>query len=65
MQTCRVCGEEKEREQFFQVTHFSKYKKQKVIWCRDCQKMFIKMKKEQKRLDEFQSLEGIYCVSFE
>lgn len=43
---CRVCGEEKVNEEFNHVTNFTKYKKHKVTWCRDCQSMWLKMRME-------------------
>lgn len=42
---CEICGEEKVRREFIRIKHFMKWHNKRVIWCRDCQKMFIQMKK--------------------
>ena len=63
---CRVCGEDKERNQFFKVKHFYKYLNMKRIWCRDCQKLYIEMKKQElakKKFDEKVEA-GAFCVCF-
>lgn len=63
---CRVCGEEKERTQFYKIKHFYKYLSSKRVWCRECQKLYVEMKKkevDQKRFDE-KVERGTFCVSF-
>lgn len=43
---CKVCGDEKEKKDFYHVPYFTQYKKHKVQWCRHCQTMFVGMKKD-------------------
>ena len=45
MNTCEICGESKPKIQFIKINHFYKWNRAWVIWCRDCQKMFIEMKR--------------------
>ena len=52
MPVCRICGEKKEELEFVKVKHFFKYNDRKVCWCRDCQRMFIEMK----RVEEFRKM---------
>lgn len=49
MKTCRVCGEEKSEEEFRPVIHFTRYKKTPVVWCKECQQMWIDIMKERER----------------
>lgn len=65
MVTCRVCGQEKDESEFTYVPYFSKYKKHKVVWCRECQKMYMQMKKEKERLEKFLCDKNKFVVSFE
>lgn len=64
---CRVCGQEKERNQFYKVKHFYKYLNTKRVWCRDCQKLYIEMKKQESAQKEFNQKvqSGEYSVGFE
>ena len=65
MQTCRVCGEDKPLGQFTHIPYFCKYKKHKVVWCHECQKMYMKMKKEKQRVEAFLQDDQKFIVSFE
>ena len=62
---CEICGEEKPKEQFYQVMYFKKFRKSPVKWCRDCQKMYMKMKKDQEQSKELKLKEAVYLVSFD
>ena len=53
MPACKICGEEKSETAFFKLKHFHKYHLIDVEWCKDCQKMYIEMKKEEKRKEVF------------
>ena len=53
MVCCRVCGDEKPPEEFFHIPYFSKYKKQKVQWCRACQRLWIDYKKEKEYREKY------------
>lgn len=61
---CRICGLEKEACQFYKVKHFYKVMSAYKIWCRDCQKMYMEMKKveEQKKLRD--QMRGTFDVCF-
>ena len=63
---CRVCGEEKEPNQFYRVKHFYKYLNTKRIWCRDCQKLYVEMKKQELSMKKFEERveQNAFCVSF-
>lgn len=63
---CRVCGEEKPKDEFKRIPYFSDVKARKVMWCRDCQKMYLTMKKE-KQISEkiFVKDESKFIVSFQ
>lgn len=65
MPLCRICGESKDPEEFYNVTTFCKYKKHPVVWCRDCQKMWLEYRKEQERLKKILAAEKKFTVSFE
>ena len=62
---CRVCGEQKESKDFYKVKHFYKYHHCRIIWCRDCQKMYVQMKKQQEIQKELEKSRGTFCVQFE
>ena len=64
METCRVCGETKAREYFYRVVHFTKFQKHKVIWCRDCQKMFMDKKKTEIKRETLETWKPSGEVSF-
>lgn len=63
MNCCRICGEVKEKSEFFCIPKFSQFKKKN--WCRVCQKMYMDMIKAQvfkeKRSDE----KEFYTVTFQ
>ena len=61
---CLICGEEKEKAEFKNVMYFSTYKKRKVQWCRDCQRMYAEMKQSQEFLERTKEQRPIYTVSF-
>lgn len=67
MLTCRICGDKKPGEEFLHITNFTKYKKHPVIWCKDCQKLWMDMRKErefkQRKLALTQDTEK-FIVSF-
>ena len=65
MVACRICGEEKEGDQFSYIPYFRKFKKNKVIWCHTCQQMYINMKKQKQRLMDFVMDEKKFIVSFD
>lgn len=65
METCRVCAESKRKEEFFFIPYFTKYKKHTVIWCRECQKMYMQMRKDKDRLERFLNDDKKFTVSFE
>lgn len=65
METCRVCGETKAREYFYNVVHFTKFKKHKVIWCRDCQKMYMEQKKTEIKRETLEAWKPSGEVSFD
>ena len=64
MVCCRVCGMEKKAEEFSSIPYFTKYKKHKVLWCHDCQKMWMQMRKEKERLEKFVKDDQKFTVSF-
>lgn len=65
MQCCRVCGEKKRSEEFQKVFQFMKYKKHDALWCKDCQKMFITMKKEEAYREKYFQPKNEIVVSFD
>ena len=62
---CHICGEDKKEEEFKLVPYFRKYNKHRVCWCKECQKMYITMKKEKRRLQIFLEDETKFTVSFD
>lgn len=67
MLCCKVCGETKKPYEFEKVIHFMKYKKngQKMQWCRDCQRMWIAMKREEEYKDKYLQPKQEIIVSFD
>lgn len=65
MPCCRVCGENKEDEEFKNVLNFTKYKKHKVIWCKDCQKLWMDMRKDKERHQKILNLGQSHIVTFD
>lgn len=64
MKICRICGEEKENIFFYKLKYFSHYYSHKVIWCRECQQMFINMCKMEKRIEELKQKQFSHVVVF-
>jgi hypothetical protein len=62
---CRICGETKTEGEFKNISNFTKYKKHSVSWCRDCQKLWLDMKRGKERIKKFQSTEKKFDVTFE
>ncbi len=62
---CLVCGEKKPREEFKNIMYFSQYKKKKITWCQECQKMYVTMKKEKEAETKLQTAKVSYLVSFQ
>jgi uncharacterized Rossmann fold enzyme len=62
---CEICGETKAKEEFLHIMHFQRLKKAKVQWCRECQKMYVRMKKLEDAVRFLKLKEGEYKVSFE
>lgn len=65
MPICRICGEEKVKEDFYHIPNFLKYKKNKVIWCRYCQKLWLDMRKQREYTDKYLNTQQSFSVSFE
>lgn len=62
---CHICAEEKPEEKFTTIPYFNKYKKNRPVqWCHECQKMYIQMKKENRRLEKFLQDTTKFVVSF-
>lgn len=61
---CHCCGEEKKSEEFYKLPYFTHYQRKKVVWCRDCQKMYIEYKKLDEKKKRLETIEGTFCVSF-
>ncbi len=64
MKTCRICGEQKDDYQFYRIKHFYKVMTAIKIWCRDCQKTYMEMKKIEKQKKEREQMQGTFSVSF-
>jgi hypothetical protein len=62
---CYICGERKPKPEFKNIMYFSTYKKRKVQWCKECQKMYVKMKREKENEEEQQKVKINYLVSFQ
>lgn len=64
MPCCRICGEEKEKKEFYKLKYFSQYFNAKKIWCRDCMKMYMNMQKNKDVLDAKLKDKTLFIVSF-
>lgn len=64
MPCCRICGETKPSKDFLSIAYFAKYKKNKVNWCRDCQRMWVEAKREKEYADKYLNT-GSFTVSFD
>lgn len=57
---CEICGEEKPKRDFIKIKHFLKWHTKHVMWCRDCQKMYVKMKQfEQAKVEMEKRISGL------
>ena len=65
LRTCHCCGEKKEKEEFYLISHFTRVQHKKVQWCRDCQKMYLEYKKANTIREKIQTLQAPYEVAFE
>lgn len=65
MESCRICGLQKPISEFKNIFNFTKYKKHKVVWCRECQRMYVESKKQKELVEKLSALSGSYCVSFQ
>lgn len=64
MECCRVCGESKIKREFVYIKHFRFIKPERVIWCRDCQRLYkrkLELEAKKKKLEE---MEGKFVVVF-
>jgi hypothetical protein len=61
---CKICGERKGPLEFVKLKHFHTYHPSSVNWCKGCQKMYMEMKKEEKRKDEFLAVPFVAQVHF-
>lgn len=62
---CRVCGEIKDKKEFYRLKHFSRLLPTKKIWCRDCMKMYVEMKKEEEQKKSLEQKEWVFILKFE
>jgi hypothetical protein len=61
---CHVCGEEKGWNDFKNVPYFTSYKKRRLQWCRECQKMYLEMKRKEELVKEERNRKINFLVSF-
>lgn len=54
METCRVCGEQKPKLSFVKIKHWSRTYDKNLVWCRECQRMFLEMKELERKREELQ-----------
>lgn len=52
MKPCRICGEYKELDEFSKTKHIEFYPDGHVNWCRDCLKLYKRMKRREKKEQE-------------
>ena len=64
MLVCKICGESKEQKEFSKLKYFYKYHKSEAQWCKMCQKMFLEMKKEEERKENFLQIPFVARVEF-
>lgn len=65
MLICRICGETKTEDKFKNIKNFTKYKKQKNVWCCECQTMYLERAKENQLQKKLLTIENKFEVSFE
>jgi len=61
---CHICGEQKGWRDFKNITYFSYYKKRRLQWCRDCQKMWVEKKRQEEQTREERNRKINFLVSF-
>lgn len=64
MKCCRICGEEKEDKEFYKLKYFYRYIKASKVWCRDCMRLYVQMKDQEKRIETFLESTALFIVSF-
>lgn len=64
MKVCRVCGQEKEDKHFYRIKGFLDYYRRRIIWCQNCQKMFLEMKRLEKNAKIIEAKNWQFEVSF-
>jgi hypothetical protein len=62
---CEICGDEKQVYEFHRVKYFTFLMPNVTAWCRDCQKLYIGMLKEKKRISDLAAKKGSLVVGFE
>ena len=68
MATCRVCGDKKPLNAFLPQPKFFRIHPKPVIWCIQCQNLYIEMKKQERKekmLEESEENQRAFIVSFE
>lgn len=65
MVICQICGETKSPEKFTYIKNFTRHKKN-VIWCHDCQHLFLDMKRQKDHIKKKKllTLEQTFEVTF-
>ena len=62
---CQICGEHKPKPEFKNVMYFSSYKKRRMMWCQECQKMYVAMKKEKEAEEKLAKAKFSFLVGFQ
>ena len=62
---CLICGERKSKKDFKKVMWFATYKRRDVQWCRECQKMYVDMRRQRENEEEQKKIKINYLVSFQ
>lgn len=62
---CQICGEEKDYKEFFRTKTFTKMFREKVQWCKECQRAYIEMVRKQKADELKKLMAGTFRVKFE
>lgn len=63
MKVCRICGEKKHDREFQPLKNFSQIFHARRVWCQDCMRMFVEMKKGEEQIKRVSF--GFFCVRFE
>ena len=61
---CHICGEEKDAKQFHRIKRFRVFRERRVVWCQDCQKMYVVMRRQEGQEKELAQKEWVFCVKF-